>query len=134
MVTMATEYWTAVSKAIPDWGRVKNGDIKALELRQESISSHAVVLRALGGVGAELMKQDSAGWKGRLLDLKDVDWKKKNPDWENVCIIANSVISNRQARQATKAYLKLKLGLELSDVELRSLPTSLLNKVRAAKE
>ncbi len=121
LVNEAVEYWTAVAKAIPDWMKVKNGDLKAMELRQESICSHAVVLRALGSIGAELIKTDPTGWKGRLLDLTDVDWSKKNPDWDNVCIIANSVVSNRQARHATKAYLKRKLGLPLNDSEERAL-------------
>lgn len=120
LVSTACEYWTAVSKAIPDWGKVKAEEIRAMELRQESISAHAVVLRALGAVGAELMKEDPIGWKGRLLELTNVDWGKKNPDWENVCIIANSVVSNRQARLATKAYLKQRLGLTLNDAEERS--------------
>lgn len=125
LVSIATDYWTALSKAIPEWAKVKNGDLKALELRQENISSHAVVLRALGGVGSDLMKEDPSGWKGRLLDLKEVDWRKKNLDWEGVCIIANSVVSNRQARAATKAYIKMRLGLDLTDAEKRSLPEQL---------
>ena len=125
LVSIATDYWSALSKAIPEWGRVKSLDLKALELRQENISSHAIVLRALGAVGSDLMKEDSAGWKGRLLDLKEIDWSKKNPDWEGVCIIANSVVSNRQARAATKAYIKMRMGLALSDPEKRSLPEHL---------
>ena len=67
------------------------------------------------------MKEDPTGWKGRLLELTNVDWNKKNPEWENVCIVANSVVSNRQARHATKAYLKRKLGLTLNDAETRAL-------------
>lgn len=122
LVTIASDYWTAVSKAIPEWTKVRNGELKALELRQASISSHSVTLRALGSVGAELKKDDPTGWKGRLLDLQEVDWKKKNPEWENVCIIANSVVSNRQSRLAMKAYLKRKLGLTLTDTEARALP------------
>jgi DNA sulfur modification protein DndB len=122
LVSIATEYWTALSKAIPEWTKVKNGELRALELRQENISSHAVALRALGAVGADLMKEDPTGWKGRLLDLRDINWSKKNPDWENVCIIANSVASNRQARLATRAYVKRHLGLSLSEAEARSLP------------
>lgn len=121
MVNIAYEYWTAVSKAIPDWGKVKNGELRAMELRQESISAHSVVLRALGAVGGELMQQDPIGWKGRLLELTNVNWNKNNRDWEGVCIVANSVVSNRQARLATKAYLKRKLNLELSDSEERAL-------------
>jgi len=39
----------------------------------------------------------------------------------SVCIVANSVISNRQAPVATKAYLKQKLGLTLNEMESEAL-------------
>ena len=57
----------------------------------------------------------------RLGGLRAIDWSKKNAEWENVCIVANSVVSNRQARAATKAYIKFKLGMPLSEAELRSI-------------
>ena len=60
-------------------------------------------------------------WQERLAALETIDWSKQNKDWENVCIIANSVVSNRQARAATKAYIKAKLSMELTDSEKRSL-------------
>ncbi len=122
LIKVAAEYWTAVSKAMPDWTKVKNGDLRAIDLRQEKISSHAVVLRALGAAGADLMQADPQGWKNRLLDLVEIDWSKKNTDWDNVCIVANSVVSNRQARAATKAYIKQRLGLELTEAEKKAMP------------
>ncbi len=121
LVRVASEYWEAVSKAIPDWQRVKDHQLPALELRQEKISSHAVVLRALGAVGGELMKESPNDWKFRLHNLTDINWSKGNPEWEGVCIIANSVVSNRQARAATKAYIKQHLGLSLTESEERAL-------------
>lgn len=121
---MAAEYWAEVAKHMSDWARVKNGQTLARELRQESISSHSVVLRALGAVGAELLEQDPQGWKGRLHALRAVDWKKSNADWEGVNIVANSVVSNRQARAATRAYIKQRLGLPLSETELRSITSA----------
>jgi DNA sulfur modification protein DndB len=120
MTAKAIEFWTAVSKAIPLWGRVKKGEQLSSELRQEAICAHSVVLRALGSAGGELIRQHPTDWKARLLDLTDIDWRKANPDWENVCIIANSVVSNRQARLATKAYIKKKLGLKLTEPEQRA--------------
>ena len=121
MVRIAVDYWTALAKAMPDWAKVQRGELRALELRQETIASHSVVLRALGALGAELMKKDPKDWKARLLDLNSVNWKKKNKDWDNVCIVANSVVSNRQSRLATKAYLKRHMGLVLSETEERIL-------------
>ena len=53
----AVEYWTELSKIIGDWQKVKNGELSAAELRQEKINTHAVVLRALGGVGRTLLEK-----------------------------------------------------------------------------
>lgn len=120
LVTTGIDYWTTVSKFMPDWQRVRNG-LRPIELRQENISTHSVVLRALGGLGAEIVKQFPTDWKNRLADLTSVNWSKKNREWENVCMVANSVVSNRQARLATKAYLKRKLALPLTESEERSI-------------
>ncbi|MFT3941571.1 DNA sulfur modification protein DndB [Rhodopseudomonas sp.] len=113
------EYWGEVAKHMPDWRAVLTQHKTAIELRADKIASHSTVLRALGGLGLDLMKDDN--WRDRLAALGEIDWSKKNPDWENVCIIANSVVSNRQARAATKAYIKAKLGMELTDSEARAL-------------
>ena len=121
LVTTSVDFWTAVSTFMPDWRKVRNREIRPIELRQENISSHSVVLRALGGMGAELMRQFPSDWKTRLTNLTTVNWNKTNRDWENVCMVANSVISNRQARLATKAYVKGKIGLPLSESEQRSI-------------
>lgn len=112
-----TEYWTAVSVHMPDWTKVLTGHKMASELRSESISAHSTVLRALGGLGSDLIK--SGDWQDKLAALETIDWSKTNPDWQNVCIVANSVVSNRQARAATKTYIKSKLGMELTEGEQR---------------
>lgn len=119
---VATEYWTEVAKGISDWQRAKDGTIQPQELRQEKINTHGVVLRALGGVGAALLQYHPDDWRERLVALKEVDWRKSvgarvNPMWDNVCIVAGSVVSNRQARKATQAVLKSQLDLPLSAQE-----------------
>jgi DNA sulfur modification protein DndB len=121
-VDLLVTYWKAVAKHMPDWTMVLNRHKLALELRQEKISSHSTVLRALGGLGLDLISAD--GWEQKLADLEAIDWSKKNLEWEGVCVSANSVLSNRQARAATKAFIKKKLGLALTDSETRSLPQS----------
>jgi DNA sulfur modification protein DndB len=116
---LLTDYWTTVADHMPDWKAVLSHHKEAQELRAEKVSSHSTVLRALGGLGSELMKDST--WRDRLTGLENINWAKKNSDWDNVCIVANSVVSNRQARAATKAYIKYKLGMELTDGEKRSL-------------
>lgn len=119
--SIAVGYWNCVAGVMPDWARVRSGELTARELRQESIVSHSVVLRAVGAVGSDLMADDPTGWKDRLVALKQVDWSKRNREWENINIVANSVVSNRQARYATKSFLKRKVGLELTEAEDRAI-------------
>lgn len=118
--SLLAEYWNAIAQHMPDWLKVLNGQKLALELRQEKIASHSTVLRALGGLGVDLIGKE--GWQSQLTALEAIDWSKKNPEWENVCIVSNSVVSNRQARAATKAFIKAKMGLTLTDAEARALP------------
>jgi DNA sulfur modification protein DndB len=93
-----------------------------MELRQSNLSSHATILRAIGAIGAELLREHPSDWKAKVAEFGSVDWKKSNRDWENVCIVAGSVVSNRQARSAMKAYLKKHLDLPLTDSEAKALP------------
>ena len=62
-----------------------------------------------------------------------VNWSKSNHDWNNICIVANSVVSNRQARLATQAYVKRHLGVTLSNAESRSLPGERFSKCRSPR-
>ncbi len=118
----AVEYWNEVAKNIPDWQRAKDGQVQAAALRQEKINTHTVVLRALGGMCRVLLEEHPADWRDCLRILRGIDWRKSvgmgvNPMWDNVCIVAGSVVSNRQARVATQAVLKNQLGLPLGNQE-----------------
>ena len=106
----STEYWTELSTVMEDWQKVAHGAVPAAAVRQERISTHATVLRALGGVGRVLQEHYEKHWRKHLRFLSEVDWRKSvggevNPLWDGVCISAGSVLANRQARQATLATL-----------------------------
>lgn len=114
---LATTYWNELTKSMTDWKKVKSGEMMATQLRQEKICSHAIVVRALGGLGRSLLEAHPSDWQIFLTKLADVDWRKAvgnrvNPTWEKVCIIAGSVVSNRQARAATLHTLKKLVGIE----------------------
>ena len=118
----AADYWTELSKVLEDWQRVKDGDMKAAALRQEKINTHAVIMRALGGAGSALIDHYPNDWRDHLPLLRTVDWRKSvgskvNPLWDNVCITAGSVVSNRQARVQALVVLKNILGLKASPRE-----------------
>jgi DNA sulfur modification protein DndB len=131
-VCKAINYWNTMADVIEDWKHVKDREISAPALRQEKINTHTVVLRALGGLGNTLFEYYPENWQTHLLGLKNIDWRKSvgsrvNPLWDNVCIVAGSVVSNRQARVATQGVLKDWLKLPLSNQENQVL-TSLRQK------
>ena len=100
------EYWMHLSTIITDWIRIAKGELQAPAIRQEKLNTHAVVLRALGGLGRTAMENYPKDWEQRFTKLSDIDWRKSvgskvNPFWDGVCITAGSVVSNRQARLAT---------------------------------
>ena len=121
-VDLLVAYWKSVAEHMPDWGKVLSGRKLALELRQENISSHSTVVRALGGLGVDII--DRGDWQAQLSALEAIDWSKHNREWENICVASNSVLSNRQARAATKAFIKAKLGLHLTESEAKSIAAS----------
>jgi len=121
MVALAIRFWRKVATHMPAWRSVRDQHMRAMELRQESLASHSTILRAIGSAGADLMRDFPDDWEQRLEPLETIDWRKANREWEGICVVAGSVSSNRQSRQATRAYIKRHLGLPLSDAETRSL-------------
>jgi len=102
----ATRYWNTLAEIMTDWKKISKGLVPAPQVRQQKISTHATVLRALGGVGRVLNEHYSEDWDKRLRHLAEVDWRKGvggnvNRLWDGVCISAGSVVANRQARLAT---------------------------------
>jgi DNA sulfur modification protein DndB len=120
-LAQALEFWETVAARMPEWGRVEAGDLKPVELRQEFINSHAVVLWALGAMGRTLISTHPADWTGKLSMLKNIDWRRTNREWQGIAMSGSDVVNRRQSRMDTASFLKKKLGLPLTPAEERSL-------------
>jgi DNA sulfur modification protein DndB len=120
-LAQAMEFWETVVTQMPEWGRVESGDVKPGELRQEYISTHAVVLWALGAMGRTLISTHPADWAERLAALKTIDWRRTNKEWQGIAMSGPDVVNRRQSRMDTASFLKKKLGLPLTPAETRSL-------------
>lgn len=118
---LALRFWETVSINIPEWGRVESGGLKPVELRQEYISSHAVMLWALGTMGRSLVSLHPDDWTARLTALARIDWRRTNREWQGVAMSGSDVINRRQSRMDTASFLKFRFGLPLTDAEQRSL-------------
>jgi DNA sulfur modification protein DndB len=117
----AFDFWENVAANIREWQKVKDGDLKPWELRQEFIHSHAVVLWALGVMGQTLVSLFPDDWQARLNVLCKIDWRRTNKEWQGIAMAGTDVVNRRQSRMDTASFLKLKMGLKLTPAEERSL-------------
>jgi DNA sulfur modification protein DndB len=120
-LAQALEFWETIAANISEWGRVESGEMKPLELRQEYINSHAVVLWALGAMGRSLIMIHPDDWVDHLAELKLIDWRRTNKEWQGIAMSGADVVNRRQSRMDTSSFLKRKLGLTLTPAEDRSL-------------
>lgn len=118
---LAIEFWQAVAANMPEWRKVKAGDLKPFEVRQEFIHTHAVVLWAIGAMGQTLMSSYPDSWKERLQTLRTIDWRRINREWQGISMSGPDVVNRRQSRTDTASFLKVKFGLKLTPAEERSL-------------
>jgi DNA sulfur modification protein DndB len=118
---LAVEYFETVAANIPEWGRVRSGEMKPVELRQEYIHTHAVILWALGGMGQTLISNYPDTWKEKLKGLRNIDWRRTNREWQGIAMSGTDVVNRRQSRKDAASFLKLKMSLALTPAEERSL-------------
>lgn len=118
---LAIEFFQAVADVLPEWRKVKAGDLKPYELRQEYIHTHAVMLWAIGAMGHTLMSAHPDRWKDKLQALRSIDWRRTNSEWQGIAMVGTDVVNRRQSRMDAASLLKVKLGLKLTPAEERSL-------------
>lgn len=102
---LAISFWNAVETCIPEWGKVKRGEVKSSELRQHSICSLSITLVALGAAGGTIIKQYPNQWREKLGKLRQIDWRKSNPTWEGLVFVNGKVAANRSTQKAMTSYM-----------------------------
>ncbi len=123
-LALAVEFWTEVSKLIPDWQRAKANEVSPAELRKKRIHAHAIALAALARVGKSLINSYPRSWKRRLGALRSLDWSRTNTSlWEGRAMIAGRLsktnVSVLLAGNVIKRHLSLELDLDEQEIEAK---------------
>jgi len=114
----AIEYWTEVTKIVPEWELLIQNKVSSHELRRDYIHAHGIALHSLGIVGNALIAQYPKNWKKQLLKLKNIDWSKSNTKlWEGRAMIGGKINKSRINLLLTSNVLKNELGLKLTPEE-----------------
>ncbi len=117
---LAIEFWTEVSKQVPEWGLAMSRKVASADLRREFIHAHGLALHALGIAGNTLLATDPSQWKTRLERLRGIDWSRSNSAvWEGRALIAGRVSKAHTNVSLTAVYLKQVLDLPITGEERR---------------
>lgn len=105
-VELAKKYWSNLGRYMKEWKMVKAGEIKPSDVRKDYICSLSITLVALGQAGNALIQNYSDTWENRLARLAAIDWRKSNPNWENLVFVNGRVAANRSTQKAMSTYIK----------------------------
>ncbi|MDQ1748434.1 MAG: sulfur modification protein DndB [Frankiaceae bacterium] len=119
---LAVAFWQTVSTAIPPWREVTVGKTTAPQVREQTIATHAVTLRAIGEAGRALVKARPDDWSTHLSHVfAAIDWSRTNPEWQGVVVTDGDVTNRRQNQRDLAELLRVKLEIASLDERLRRL-------------
>jgi len=121
-VDLAIAFWQIVAKALNPWVEVTAGLATSPQVREETICSHAVTMRAIGAAGRAAIQQLPDAWPstiGKVFD--EIDWSRSNPEWDGVVVTDGDVLNRRQNQRDLTELLRVKLGVAMPEEALRRL-------------
>ncbi|MBR1285374.1 DNA sulfur modification protein DndB [Bradyrhizobium sp. AUGA SZCCT0177] len=122
LIQLAADFWSIVSRCLPEWEMVRLRRQTAGEVREDFIHTHGVVLQAIGRAGNALIKQYPKAWQKRLADLSRINWARTNSKvWEGRAMVGGRLSKATQnvilTGNAIKTHLKLDLTPEEQKLE-----------------
>ena len=104
---LAILFWNTVGKNIPEWQLLVNNKVSAHELRKDYVHAHTNTLESIATAGNTLIKKYKNSWRQKLAGLQNIDWTKKNPEWDGNLINGRTMAKTRSGmNDAAKIILK----------------------------
>lgn len=116
-IELAADYWTTIAVYIPDWLAVNEQTKTPSQERSQSLHCQAVMLVALGRLGAFLLTRHPTEWQAKLEALREVDWSRTNQSWRGRVIVDGALKKNKKAETGALSYIKTCMGLPLNSDE-----------------
>ena len=121
-VDLAIAFWQIVAKSLNPWVEVTAGLATSPQVREGTICSHAVTMRAIGAAGRAAIQQLPDAWPSTIRKVFDeIDWSRSNPEWDGVVVADGDVLNRRQNQRDLTELLRVKLGVAMPEEVLRRL-------------
>lgn len=112
------EFWDQVVEHMTPWKEMTEKQLTKIDLREQFIASQAVVIQALGKVGAYLY-DNSCEDLSVLAGLEEINWRRSNPVWKLRVIRSNGrMINSEKSISLAAIAIKNMLGIVLSEDEV----------------
>ena len=112
------DYWRGVTKYMLPWKEVESKELSKIDLREQFIASQAVIIQALGKVGAFLYDIESNDLDVILSGLEGINWRRSNAVWKLRVISSNGrMVNSEKAITLAAIAIKQMLGLKLTEDE-----------------
>lgn len=114
---LAVAFWTEVAANMPDWQLALDKKVATAELREQYVHAHAVMLQAVGNIGADLIARPRNSWEKILKGLNAIDWARANTEWEGRAMHHGRISKARSSVVLTGNYIKQQLNIPLTPTE-----------------
>tara|TARA_B100000029_G_scaffold372213_1_gene366353 strand:+ start:95 stop:1198 length:1104 start_codon:yes stop_codon:yes gene_type:complete len=114
-VWIIKEFWTEVTRNMPEWQLLVQGKITASECRNGFVNAHTNLLNALGIFGNILINNYPDDWKNKLGGLKKINWARDNVEWEGRLLQKGRMLKNKLGTELAVNTILEKCGVELSE-------------------
>ena len=112
------DFWTEVSKNIPEWQLLIQGKVTSAELRKNYVNAHTNLLNALGIFGHILINEYPRDWKEKIRGLRNIDWSRNNAEWEGRLLQKGRMLKNKLGVNLAVNTILENCGVKLSSERL----------------
>ena len=103
-------FWNAAAANLIPWQYAKDRKIPPEEFRRDYVCAHTIMLRALGSLGRGIIDTPQSEWQGRLIFLREIDWRKSNSEFQGVVLVNERITASRNNQAAFAKYVEEKLA------------------------
>lgn len=114
-------FWAAVVDNMTPWKELVSKEISKIELREQYIATQAVIIQALGRVGAYVNDHRECLSNETISRLQSINWKRSADDWKMRVIKSNGrMINNSNAIILAGNIIKKYMQIPLSEDEMQA--------------
>ena len=101
------------------WQDGINRELSKKDLREQYIATQAVIIQALGRVGAAMYVNPEIDISEKLLGLEKINWRRNNLEWKGRVIRSDGkMLTSNEAIILAGNIIKSKLSIPLNEEEI----------------